>query len=503
MSGYVTGTEYIYRCFPDWMPTNLTLACLTKGIKSPPIKTACELGFGQGVTLNLLASATDQRWYGTDFDTSQAEFARKISEDSNNHASIYNLSFADYSELEDLPEFDLIVLHGIYSWISEENQHIIRQFIQKRLSKNGLVYISYNAKPGTDSVKPIKQLLDQLRPFFPETLATPEQKVKFFLQWFEQFHITNPSYLKAFPGILPKLEHFKRKDSRYVLHELFNEHWHSFSFSEMAEELTPLNIKYLGQSRFDNELEVLNYSEQQVEFSKNLPSPLREDIQDLMLNRSFRRDIWVKNPEPLNNYDIEQFFQSNNIMLSLPVDSIDYSIKGAYTSAELNSDYYRHIIDSLSDYQPKRIALFQTELGVNSITMLEILRLLNSKQIVNLTQPKHTTESSILKAQQYNQVVLNNLFHDGNTNVLALPLVGSCIMLSLNELALCYSYTKAKNDINHSVNTLIQLYKDKGLQLKSSEQVPLNLQQETDYFTQLVEGFDLKLLPFLKAHKVL
>lgn len=42
----------------------------------PEVGSACELGFGQGMSANLHAAASVVQWSGTDFNPAQAAFAR-------------------------------------------------------------------------------------------------------------------------------------------------------------------------------------------------------------------------------------------------------------------------------------------------------------------------------------------------------------------------------------------------------------------------------------------
>lgn len=73
--GYTDYVDYTYGYYPYWTQAGLKLAAVQRGIQPVEIKNACELGFGQGVTLNLLASASDVKWYGTDFNSNHAKFA--------------------------------------------------------------------------------------------------------------------------------------------------------------------------------------------------------------------------------------------------------------------------------------------------------------------------------------------------------------------------------------------------------------------------------------------
>ena len=63
-----------------------------------------------------------RRWYATDFNPSQAAFARELAAASGADAQLFDDAFADFAESPDLPDFDYIGLHGIWSWISDANR---------------------------------------------------------------------------------------------------------------------------------------------------------------------------------------------------------------------------------------------------------------------------------------------------------------------------------------------------------------------------------------------
>ena len=55
-SGYVSDVNYTHGYYPGLNPLNLNLALTYAGIKPPLIKKACELGFGQGISINFHAA---------------------------------------------------------------------------------------------------------------------------------------------------------------------------------------------------------------------------------------------------------------------------------------------------------------------------------------------------------------------------------------------------------------------------------------------------------------
>jgi SAM-dependent methyltransferase len=106
------------------------------------------------------AAASVCSWHGTDFNPSQAGFAQELAAASGANAHLFDESFAEFST-RDLPEFDYIGLHGIWSWISDENRQVIVDFIRKKLKVGGVLYISYNTLPGWGTFAPMRHLMTQ------------------------------------------------------------------------------------------------------------------------------------------------------------------------------------------------------------------------------------------------------------------------------------------------------------------------------------------------------
>lgn len=148
MAGYRADINYTYGYYSELNPLRMRLAFLNAGLDFPPITHACELGFGQGVSINIHAAASPIQWYGTDFNPAQAAFAQTLAKNCCSKAQLFDDAFADFAQRDDLPDFDYIALHGIWSWISEENRSVIVDFIRRKLKVGGVLYISYNTMPG-------------------------------------------------------------------------------------------------------------------------------------------------------------------------------------------------------------------------------------------------------------------------------------------------------------------------------------------------------------------
>ena len=156
-AGYVADIGYTYGYYTELHPLRARLAFLNAGLVPPTRGAHCELGFGQGVSVNIHAAASDNEWHATDFNPSQAAFAQELARVSGANAHLHDQAFVEFCARDDLPDFDSIGLHGIWSWISDENRAVIVDFVCRKLKVGGVLYISYNTQPGWAAMVPMRE----------------------------------------------------------------------------------------------------------------------------------------------------------------------------------------------------------------------------------------------------------------------------------------------------------------------------------------------------------
>jgi len=61
-AGYVADIGYTYGYYTELNPVRVRLAFLNAGLVAPEVGSACELGFGQGMSANLHAAASVVQW---------------------------------------------------------------------------------------------------------------------------------------------------------------------------------------------------------------------------------------------------------------------------------------------------------------------------------------------------------------------------------------------------------------------------------------------------------
>ena len=191
-NGYVADIDYTYGYFGELNPLSARLAFLSSGLVPPDNGIHCELGFGQGMSTNIHAAASVSPWYATDFNPAQAGFAQSVARASGADAHLYDQAFAEFCTRSDLPDFDSIELHGIWSWISEENRAVIVDFISRKLKVGGVLYVSYNTQPGWAAFAPMRHLLAEHAAVMGAKGVGTARRVDGALDLAEKLLATNP-----------------------------------------------------------------------------------------------------------------------------------------------------------------------------------------------------------------------------------------------------------------------------------------------------------------------
>ena len=304
--GYFTEDTYTYGYYRDISPFFQRYCLLANGYDvpaEPENACHCELGFGQGVSVNIHAAAVPGHWAGTDFNPAHAAHACQLRDAAQTDASLWDFSFAEMLEQKDMPMFDSISLHGIWSWISHENQEIIVEFIRRHLKPGGTLYNSYNCFPGWAANHPMRELL-LLQDKYTRSDSGSRDRVADVLRFAEDVLKANEHYAKQNPGMTAKLEDLKQRDAHYIAHEYLNRDWIIMYFTEEAEMMQEAKLDFACTTELLDALDDaddLNFDKETKTFLQNIKHPLvREEIRDYYINRQFRKDLYIKGARRLN-----------------------------------------------------------------------------------------------------------------------------------------------------------------------------------------------------------
>lgn len=368
--GYVADVNYTYGYYAELNPLRARLALLNQGYAPPRVQTACELGFGQGLSVGIHAAASGVEWWGTDFNPSQAAFAQEICRVSGADARLFDQAFAEFAARPDLPDFDFIGLHGIWSWISDQNREVLVDLIARRLRPGGLLYLSYNVHPGWTGFLPIRHLLTELaRAGAGDTLTRIDEA----LTLADRLAGANPAYLRLHPHAAERLKKLRDQDRQYLAHEYFNRDWRPMHVSEAAELLARAKVTFAGSAHYLDHVDALNLTAEQMQVLGELKAPLlREQARDLIVNQQFRRDYWIKGPMRLTALEQAEALQAERVVLAVPREKVSLKVAGALGEGALSEAIYGPVLDLVSDHKPHTLGELAERLTPRGIPLAQV-----------------------------------------------------------------------------------------------------------------------------------
>lgn len=426
--GYQTTVNYTYGYYKDLSPNYQKFCLLLNGVDCPMAHdghTHCELGFGQGVSLNIHAASSFGHFYGTDFNPAHAAHANVLAEHSQTQHDFYDDSFEELLN-KSLPTFDSISLHGIWSWISHENQHIILKFIRKNLKPNGIVYISYNCMTGWAANMPIRELLHSHFKF-KSTSTNPVQNVTDALDFSENLLEQNPNFAQSNPNAIKKVKELRKQNPNYLIHEYLNQDWQCFSFQQVVRTFEDIKLSYAGSTDLNTHLNNINFSEDHQKFLNQIEHPIfKEQCRDYFANTQFRRDLFIRGKNNLSPLETQQRLSQLEFVLLTAPSHIPKSIHGYLGEFSLIQDVY-HPVGALFkkyDYRPLTITEIQ-----NECPELNFSKILNAFIILchlGLAQPcqENPTDQMFNQCQNINLYLLQQASFQSNYQVLACAKTG-------------------------------------------------------------------------------
>ncbi|MGE0237562.1 MAG: methyltransferase domain-containing protein [Parvibaculaceae bacterium] len=302
--------EYTFGFFPFLKPDNLMITGLLQGVR-PPVDmvgenpssralTFCELGCGQGVTLNVLAAGNEAgRYVGVDYNPAHIGNARLLAENAGlKNVEFIEASFADLKQ-RDLPDFDFVVLHGIYSWVTEKLRQDIVDFLDRKLKPGGLCFVSYNCTIGRGADLAFRELLQtSLR---REAEPSPAGVAR-ALGLASDFAGKGARYFSGNAATLDRLKDAQKRSATYVFHEFFNPVWTPFFFHEVAADMARAQLSFVGETNIAwNNPDLSIPSTLRGAFERHSSVAEQELLKGIWTNQAFRRDIYVKGtPERLS-----------------------------------------------------------------------------------------------------------------------------------------------------------------------------------------------------------
>ncbi len=456
--GYASDENYTYGFYPQQSPEHLNYACILNGVEPVPLDrpfTYFELGFGQGLTVTVLAASNPQgRFYANDFMPAHVAAAQDLAAS----AKLENVTFLEHSFAElnegkvDLPQFDFITMHGVYAWISAENRQHIVNFIARYLKPGGVVYTGYNAMPGWAPMLPLQRLmLAHGRSFAGGNGAQLDAARKLAMSLAEADSI----YFADNPDLQRRIKKLKTASPSYLAHEYLNDGWQPQYHADVASDFAAAKLSYVGSAVLCSAFDQLPANQQDVVDTLQEPA-WRETVKDFFANTGFRQDVFVRGIRHLSARRKSELLKRRAIALTV---SREKALNVFKNLVGREGEAARVFVDVIAQDPCTLDELAQTPLLEGRIEHVALLATL----LVNANCASVFTSSAITKdcapALRINSSLAQRSRFEDCYQALASPLACTGVNMGLEERLVYWQLVERPNDKDaHAIANYVLRY---------------------------------------------
>jgi SAM-dependent methyltransferase len=511
--GYLTEIGYTHGYYHELKPLLMRQALLNQAVQhrwSGPGQNAAlrylELGIGQGLSLNIHAAASPGEYWGCDFNPAQVANAQALAEASGANVRILEASFEELAARTDLPAFDVIALHGVWSWISDANRRLIVEIARRHLDVGGVLYVSYNTNPGWAPNMPLRHLLTLHADLASAETLGISPRIDGALAFAQSLADANSAYFRGNPLALDRLKTIKGQPRTYVAHEYFNTEWHPMAFSDMARQLAEAKLSYATTAHLLDHLAVINLTADQQKILQGLQhTVLRESVRDFLMNQQFRRDLWVKGPRPLPPSAHAALARAQHYALVTLPDLIPMKAKGLVGEVDLQEAIYRPVIAALAAdaCMPKTFAQLWGSLpSLNERILTEALVLLCGLGHVVPAQAPDIVQAAQPACDRLNASLFEQSVASHDVSYLASPVAGGGVAVSRFQQLFLRSLKAGRTTPQEWATDACRILAEQGQQLQKDGRALVTPEETLAEMTAQASTFQAQRLPILRALRV-
>lgn len=504
--GYVQ-SDYTHHYCLELAPSLLDFACLSRSISTSldrPLKYL-ELGFGQGLSLNVHAAVSQGEFWGTDFIPAHVSNARELAAASGSDARFFEDSFEDFARRDDLPEFDVIGMHGTWSWISSQNRAIVLEIVRKKLAPGGVFYLSYNALPGCAAELPLRNLLKlHAEQVSPPLLGSPE-KVDASLAFIRSLAEAGSRHFHEHGESKALLDRVNAQNRQYLAHEYLNRDWQPMGFAEVAELASQAKLDFATSATLLDHLDGAAFPDKAKKLlDENKHPVLRETVRDYLVNQRFRRDIFVKGLRRLSpELREERLGRARFVLRARPEKLLGAKVPLPFGEAELKPETYGALSAALADqnFAPKSLNYLKQHPECKHLRpgqFVHALRLLLSTGYLHLAQSETLAAAAAPRCQALNAQLLERALHSDDGIVLASPVTGCGVIVQHEQQLFLHARAQGQTTPEQWAAHAWGRYAALGVRPTQAGKVLESAQENLERLTQNARAFQDQDLPLLR-----
>ena len=289
---------YLANPLPQTHPARTAAIAEMFGLPYVPPKHARVLELGCASGINLLGMAhfmPDAQFTGIDLSIVQIhEAERRTKALGAENIQFLHMSLGDIGK--DFGEFDYIICHGVFSWVSSELQKTILRISNENLSQEGIAFVSYNVQPGWRTKQIARDTFWALTP----TNLPPHRRWEYGVAWIKdalEISAKDEKRPLLHQALASELENIlTQKDFRYLVHEYLEDNNEPILFRDFLGLANEAGLAYLGDAEPASMVRHLSNPALREFFKNHPPASMAEAEQaiDIIMGRTFRQSLLVK-----------------------------------------------------------------------------------------------------------------------------------------------------------------------------------------------------------------
>lgn len=352
--GYMVDTVYTRQMFPDICPAWISMAAVLHG--QPPLRSTgdsplcwLDLGTGFGMSAAMVAATNQAEVWGVDFNPAHVEGARALVEKTElDNCHFIEASFEDLADDISIgpAEVDVIVVNGVYSWISEDNQQRIGEIVRRRLRPGGFAYVMYEVPLGWASMTPLTEALRL------HAANNHRHRVDAFSDAAEAVAELAELGARSFP--LPpseadRIDSWKAANGFYAAHEYLGSNFRPLMVDEVARTMAQARCSLIGALSPANAYRYKWLPDGLRTIITDTDDPiLRELLQDVIGERGIRGDLYRRGVAVSTPTETARWNDELRIM-GLGKELSDEPVSLPIGGVTLDPEFHQPLIEALGE----------------------------------------------------------------------------------------------------------------------------------------------------------
>lgn len=451
--GYVHDVAYTAGFYREIAPAWISAAAMLLGHRPPDLSRPfrwAELGCGHGLSANIFAAANPNgAFHGFDFNPAHIESARRLAAAAGlGNAHFHELSFEDLALAPEgkFPQFDFIVAHGIWSWVSDASRLQMTAAIRRYLAPGGLLYVSYNTLAGWASLLPVQNFMREYARVHPGNSAEVTQAA---IGHVRELIKADAAFFAANPAVAARLDATATMDAKYLAHEYLNANWDPTSFTQVQDVLAEAKVGYVGSATLIENIDAVAVPPKTLKMLQvETDMRLREMMRDFGANRSFRRDIYRRGTEQPLSGEQREMLDGLHLVGTGREKEENIQIPTGIGQLGLRMDIYTPILARLAE-GPMSVRELRQTVVLAQQPLSETLQATAFMMTGGLAHPSPgpTTNPDALAATQALNTAIAALNGQGAAlSVLASPVTGSGVAVDFVETLILPELLAGRSD---------------------------------------------------------